>query len=342
MKAVIVELNGKYAAVLSDDGCISKMKNNHYKIGQVIEMSEIRDSKKTPVTKIAAIAASFVLVCAAGGWGVHAYTTPSTYVSLDVNPSIEYSLNLFDRVLSVKAVNDDGKEILDQINLEDLKNKTIDEAIQTTVDEISKNGFFDGSEEGGIMITTSGKDLKKSARLAEKLSQVAKDKCDKEDKDVTVECDAVGRERVEAAKALGVTPGKLRLIEKLKESSANPDEINVEEWLNKPVKDIMKATKENRKANKDAGKGNGKNTTTSISSSETTTITDENGSQVTTTTTTCDSTNKSKPSVTGKENEKTNRGQNKTTTTFAGSDQTTQTLGSTPSSAGKTARKIQK
>ena len=71
------------------------------------------------------------------------------------------------------------------------------------------------------------------------------------DEKIEIECMAVGRERVEEARELGVTPGKLNLVQKLMDSSENPEEIDVEEWLNKPVKEINKAIKENRKAAKE-------------------------------------------------------------------------------------------
>ena len=247
MKAVIVEVRGKLAAALSDDGCITKIKNNNYVIGQVIEVKKTISKKKSIMPKIAVAAACVIML---GGVGAYAYMTPSAYVSLDVNPSIEYSLNMFDRVLSAKAVNDDGAEILKQVDLKNMSNKTIDEAIKMTVEEISKEGYFDGETEGGIVITTSGKDLKKSAELAESLKETADEKIKEDELDVEVEALAVGKDRVEEAKALGVTPGKLNLVQKLQASASNPEEINVNDWLNKSVKEIMKATKENKKANK--------------------------------------------------------------------------------------------
>lgn len=247
MKAVVVEIRKDFVAALSDNGCIVKAKNNNYVIGQVIELEKALTFKKRTIAKVAGLAASFVLLCAVGAY---TYLAPSTYVSLDVNPSIEYSLNIFDRVLSVKAVNDDGAEILKQVDLKNLSNKKIDEAIKLTVDEISKEGYFEGDVEGGIVISTSGKDLKKAEALAERLKNAADKQCKDNEDEVEVEAVAVGKKRVQEAKALGVTPGKLNLVEKLKESAADPDEVKVEEWLDKPVKEIMKATKENRQANK--------------------------------------------------------------------------------------------
>ncbi len=249
MNAVVVELKSGLAAVLSDDGCIVTIKNNDYEIGQVIQMNntKIRFTKKIAV--FAASAAAFVMI-STGAW---AYASPYTYVSVDVNPSIEFNVNRFDRVLHVKAVNDDGEAILKEISLSDLENKTIEDALTQTVKQMSEAGYFDGNIEGGIVITTSSKNEKKAEELAQELQQTAEEEVDENGDDVIVEAFSVGLERVEEAKELGVTPGKLNLVEKLQASAADPSTINLEEWLNKPVKEIMSATKENRKASVTTG-----------------------------------------------------------------------------------------
>ena len=56
---------------------------------------------------------------------------------------------------------------------------------------------------------------------------------------------------------MGVTPGKLNLVEKLQASATDPDDIDIEEWLAKSVKEIMKETKAEAKANK-SNSNNGK------------------------------------------------------------------------------------
>jgi hypothetical protein len=244
MKAVIVEIKGCIAAVLSDDGCIVTIKNNNYEIGQVIQMStpKVRLTKK--IAAIAASAAALV-VFSVGSW---AYASPYSYVSLDVNPSIEYTLNRFDRVLSVKAVNDDGEEILKEIDLDDLQYKNIEEAMTKTVEQISELGYFENTADqdidAGIIIAISGKDTQKADELAQDLQQMVEQKIEENGEEVLVEAFSVGLERVEKARELGVTPGKLNLVEKLQAASGDPESINIDEWLAKPVKEIMKATKE--------------------------------------------------------------------------------------------------
>ena len=246
MKTVIVRIENRYATALRDDGTFVRVKNQNYSVGQVIFMKNQSVSEKI-VWAASAAAAVFIL-----SLGVWAYSTPYTYVSLDVNPSIEYTLNRFDRVLTVKAVNDDGQEIIKEVELGNLSNKTIDEAIAETVKQINEHGYFQG--DGAIVIATSAKDIKKAEALANRL----KDEVDRETKeqgqDVDIDAISVGRERVNEARELGVTPGRLNLVEKLRDSFDEKDEFDMEEWLQKPVKEIMKATKENREESKEQSK----------------------------------------------------------------------------------------
>ena len=247
MKAVVVEIRKDFAAVLSDDGRILKVKNQNYAVGQVIEVKEAK--LKAPRLIPAIVAAALAIVC---GIGAYAYYTPYSYVSLDVNPSIEYTLNRFDRVLKVTGVNDDGQEIIKEVTLKSLSHKKIDEAIAQVVKEIEAEGFFGGEQEGGVVISVSAKNPKKAETLTETLKETTEEAVEEED--VAVEAFSVGLQRVQEARELGVTPGKLNLVEKLRDSSENPDDVDIKEWLDKPVKEIMKEIKNNRKEAKAAEK----------------------------------------------------------------------------------------
>lgn len=276
MKSVVVEIKAGYAAVLSEDGCISKIKNRNYIIGQVIE---IKSSKFKNINKLVMCSALTAMIAIAGGITLWAYKTPYSYVSLDVNPSIEYSLNRFDKVISVTAVNDDGQEILNELELDKLENQNIEDAVAETVNQISKDGYFDNNIdndiEGGIIIATSGEDLEKSDELAEKLQKSLENEIEEIGEDIKLETISVGLERVQKAKELGVTPGKLNLVEKLQNSSTDPESIVVEEWLNKPVKDIMSAIKENKKAKVEQNETSDEDETTEESTTDNSEVVDE-------------------------------------------------------------------
>ncbi|HKL99252.1 MAG TPA: anti-sigma factor domain-containing protein [Mobilitalea sp.] len=250
MKAVIVDISNGFASVLTDDGDFKAIVNSNYEIGQIIQMSKSKVSITKRFTMLAASVAA-VIIISVGTW---AYASPYSYVSVDVNPSIEFTVNMFDRVLRVNAVNDDGKAILDVIKSGKLKNKSIQSALSTTVEHISEAGYFDGPDEGGIIITTSAKNPDKAEDLADELRVTVEEEMIQSGETVEFEVLSVGQDRVEEAHELGVTPGKLNLVEKLRDSSSDPASVNLEDWLDKPVKDIMKATKDNIDISKNSNK----------------------------------------------------------------------------------------
>ena len=83
-------------------------------------LSQSRFSRIRIRRRAFAIAACLVLVVLSLG-GYRVYFTPTAYIDVDVNPSIELSVNRFDRVLGVIALNDDGELLLESVDLEHLK-----------------------------------------------------------------------------------------------------------------------------------------------------------------------------------------------------------------------------
>lgn len=64
---------------------------------------------------VAALAACFVVALV--GVGGFAYAQPTAYVGIDINPSIELSVNRFGIVVKAEAINDDGDALLDAVSL---------------------------------------------------------------------------------------------------------------------------------------------------------------------------------------------------------------------------------
>lgn len=59
------------------------------------------------------------------GWRT-LYSMPTSYISMDVNPSIELGINRYGRVVAVEAYNEDGQDILQHLSL---KNKSYVQAV---------------------------------------------------------------------------------------------------------------------------------------------------------------------------------------------------------------------
>lgn len=246
MKGIVVEIQNKTATVLMNEGIVVNVKNNNYHIGQEVSKMKKQLGKKK-ILAFASMAASLVFVFAITGY---AYFTPYSYVSLDVNPSIEFSVNRFGRVLSATGVNDDGTAILNEMKLESLKNLSIEDAVGETINEISDAGYFD-SETGGVVLAISSDDEKVADKLELSLEEVANDTLEENNHTAEVAVETVSAVKLAEARALGVTPGKLNLVKKLIQSSGNAEEINMEEWLHKSVKETMAKIKEYKVMNKE-------------------------------------------------------------------------------------------
>ena len=55
-----------------------------------------------------------LLIFIGGNW---LYFTPTAEISIDINPSIELSVNRFDRVISVNGYNEDGDILAEQLDI---------------------------------------------------------------------------------------------------------------------------------------------------------------------------------------------------------------------------------
>lgn len=105
--------------------------------------------KKTQIFRKPAFrrtAAAVCMICALA-LGINGYLwvrKPVSYISIDVNPSIELALNRFNRVISAEAYNEEAEEILKGLSL---KWKEYTEAMAQIVDGTEMNVYLtDGSE----------------------------------------------------------------------------------------------------------------------------------------------------------------------------------------------------
>ena len=241
MKGIIVEIHPPYAALLSEDGDIIKVANDDYIIGQEVVINMKTKGNFRRIMAIATTAAMLVMVL---GISSLAYFTPYAYVSMDVNPSIEFVLNRFDRVLEINGVNEDGEAILKSMELTQtkLKNKSIDSALELTIQTVAQAGYFEG-DESAVVIATASEDPVSAQDLAVELEEVTTKALAKNNWKVEIDSEVVATERVQEAKELGVTPGKLNIVDELIAASGNEEAGNRENWLDSSVKDIMAETK---------------------------------------------------------------------------------------------------
>ncbi len=133
------------------------------------EAGAILVTKKEPARKrilprFTGILAAACLLLAVGlvGFGHYRnHVMVASTVDIDVNPSIEIAVNRLDRVLAVKAVNEDAAALLSNL---DLKGTDLDAAINAIIGAMAEEGYFEG-EDGEILVTVRHRDAEKAKSL---------------------------------------------------------------------------------------------------------------------------------------------------------------------------------
>jgi len=202
--------------------------------------------------KLATVVTAVVLALGVSG-AAYSYTAPSKYVNFDINPSVELVTNMYDKVIDVKPLNEDGVKLVETL---DLENKDIKEAMDILTKAAVDGGYFKEGLENEVLVTVASNDEEASKEEEQELGEVVKEEL-KEDNlaETPVTTQNINLTRKAEAEKLGISPGKYHLIEKLE--AVKPG-INFEEYAQKPVKDIMKEIKEiikeYKKTEKEAGK----------------------------------------------------------------------------------------
>lgn len=241
MKAVVVDIKERNAVVLTKNGEFIKIKNNgQLRVGYEVDVPARVGSTFGPFIKAASVAAVF-LVALGLSYGVYSYNVPYSYVNVDINPSIELTTNVFDRVLDIDGLNEDGEKLLSAV---DLRNKKLKEAIGDIVENAIDAGYLKEDETNAIMLTVTGKDDQKVEQIQKDVKRAAAEelKTEKVESEVVVEKTTL--EKHDSAREQGISPGKLLLAEKLVEVKP---ELKAEELKDVSVKEIMKAINESRK-----------------------------------------------------------------------------------------------
>lgn len=250
MKGIVVEIENKRAAILGDDGRITKIRNRNYEVGESIHFQAKRSSNR----KLGTLAACFVAVLMVGGMSTWAYATPYSSVSLDANPSIVLDVNRFDKVISYQVDGDDEVFLL-----ADLKNMNIHDAVAAVIKEFEDNNAMDEYNIEDMVITVSSKNTEKTQKLMASLEKEASELAEAEGlQDINIEAEGIGFEIVQRARDYTednenetvLTPGKLNLISKIDPGTElkDMDDEYIDNYAGKSVKEIMQEVKEQRKS----------------------------------------------------------------------------------------------
>lgn len=160
MKAVVLEIKENWAAVLCEDGVVRKIKKGKLSVGDSLDISPESCGKILSLgsfRRYIAGSATALFLLTAGAGGVYSYNNvwACSYVSLDINPSIEYTLNRQNYVIKVKGLNEEGQGIVDELMKTSLHHATLEETLEQTKLILSQKKYLNSDTGEYVLINVS-------------------------------------------------------------------------------------------------------------------------------------------------------------------------------------------
>ena len=194
------------------------------KCGGVSQREKIR--KRQPrVWQICAAAAAVLVLIIGGAFFISNPNAVDSVIGLDVNPSLEISINKNERVLSVTAVNDDALNILDGM---DLAGTDLKVAVNALIGSMYTNGYISENQNSVLVSVKSGSQERGEALKQELLAYVESALKDKQVEAAVVSLNIAQSDTLgQLAHSWGVSQGKATLIEAIlaADPSQNAEEL---------------------------------------------------------------------------------------------------------------------
>lgn len=182
-----------------------------------------------------------ILVTLSVLFGVSACTSAKAeaseyYVSVDINPSIEFIVDEDDIVVSFELLNEDAEIIAADI---DFIGMNVEDALALFLEKATDAGYIDvTSDENAVLITVLGEEeTEETTELRNRLRNRAQREFAERNIMASVFTeDFTAEDLVAEANELGITPGKLKMI---KAAQSVDETLVTEDAIDMPVKDLM-------------------------------------------------------------------------------------------------------
>ncbi len=177
--------------------------------------------------RLAVAACLVVMLLAAGGW---AWLTPTATISVDVNPSVELGINRFDRVVSARGVNDDGRALLSEV---DVWGATYDEAVDRLLASSNVSTLLAEGGQAEVTVVDQG-DSDQCARLLAGVEACASEH-------ENTHCHGADEDDVSAARDVGLSYGKYRLLLEIQELDPSVTADDVRDLSMREMLDLLES-----------------------------------------------------------------------------------------------------
>ena len=185
-----------------------------------------RKKKRTsPLRNFAAAAACALLVFLAGG--SYLYFTPTAYISVDVNPSLELGINRFDRVVSVTGYNEDSKALADSL---DLKYMDYSDALEALLADQEMEVYL--SDNADVVLTVAGNSDSQNSQILETVESCASGY-------ENIHCHSGDTEEIHHAHDAGLSFGKYQAYLTLKELNPSVTLEEVQDMTMSQIRELI-------------------------------------------------------------------------------------------------------
>lgn len=144
------------------------------------------------------------------------YFTPTSTISIDINPSVELDVNRFDRIIGVRSFNEDGAEFAASL---DVINESYQEAVRSVLDNEYLNERF--GDDALLSFAVVQNDGSQGTEILGFISECAGNRSN-------VECYCVNAQDVEQAHSLGLSYGRYRYYQQILayDHTITPEQLN--------------------------------------------------------------------------------------------------------------------
>ncbi len=190
--------------------------------------------------------AGLAIATVAGVATVNFLNTPniSSTVLLDVNPSIEIDLDDKENVVEIEAKNDDGKTIIDDINV---KGKDLDTALDAILDEMVAQGYINDTA-NSVLVSIDGDDEVKNAELKSQIAEKVNQVLTQNNISGAVVTQSIDDDVAELVTKYNISEGKAQLVENLLEAN---DMYKEEDLVNLTVDQLVILSSSSKNQNDD-------------------------------------------------------------------------------------------
>lgn len=209
-RGIIMELKGKYAVVLTPEGEFKKTRlpAGEYQLGEEVQ---VKNSVVYPLYRWGAVAAVLIIALMIPYLYNNIAVADSrafAYVEMDVNPSVEYTINRFERIIEARGLNSEGEQVLEGGQL---KGRHIKYGIEYFTLKAYQLGYAGAPGKDHIIVTTVFED-QKDQKLEKSVAQTISRTVEKNAIEVKVNTLEATKQIKEEAQRAGISSGKYLIL----------------------------------------------------------------------------------------------------------------------------------